>query len=243
MPDTADKGLDLVLATDLDATLVGDTSSLQRLNAWLAARHPRVFLIYLTGRHTLAAWELIAKEHLLLPDVLVCDLGTIVRSAPGFHRERRWEERFLPEWPVGQIERACAAVPFVLRQRWRPPWRRSYYLLEHTALNRIEAALSGLPVKAVVSGANVDVIPQSGGKGPALHHIVAAWGLPPDRVLVCGDSGNDLDMLSLGYKSAVVGNASLERSALPPGIFIAVQGFAAGILEALSHFGWPVSKS
>ncbi|MBC7335821.1 MAG: hypothetical protein H5U01_06060, partial [Clostridia bacterium] len=62
MGHAGDAAFRLVLATDLDDTLVGDPEALAELNSHLARRRSRVFLIYLTGRHSFSAVRLICAE-------------------------------------------------------------------------------------------------------------------------------------------------------------------------------------
>lgn len=227
----------LVLATDLDGTLVGDPDALAELNSRLALRHQQVFLIYLTGRHTLSAMDLIGREALLVPDVLVADVGTIIRYRPRFRRDRAWESRFVDCWNGKKIEEIATGIPGLSPQRIRSPWRRSYHLEEEEALTLLVEALSRLAVRVVVTGRNVDVIPAVAGKGPALRYLVSCLNLPSEKVFVCGDDGNDLDMLQLNYRGVLVANSSLPPSLLPPTIYRANKPHAAGILEALHHFG------
>ncbi|MCR4419004.1 MAG: HAD-IIB family hydrolase [Clostridia bacterium] len=227
----------LVLATDLDDTLVGDPAALAELNSWLALRRRQVFLIYLTGRHALSALNLIGAEALLVPDVLVADAGTTIRYRPQFRRDRVWESRFAERWDPRKIEQIASGIPGLSPQGIRSPWRRSYYLGEEKALALLTEALGCLAVRVVVTGRNVDVLPAAAGKGPALRYLVSRFTLPSEKVFVCGDGGNDLDMLQLNYRGVLVGNGSLPPSLLPPTVYRASKPYAAGILEALRHFG------
>lgn len=236
MGHAGDAAFRLVLATDLDDTLVGDPEALAELNSRLARRRSRVFLIYLTGRHSFSAVRLICAEALLLPDVLVSDAGTIVRYRPAFRRDRAWESRFAARWPREEVRTIAAGVPGLTAQAIHSPWRCAYYLEDEWALPRLVEALAGLAVRVVATGRCVDVIPAGAGKGAALDYLVARFGLPAAQLLVCGDGGNDLDMLRLGYRGVLVGNGKISPSLLPPTVYQAREPFAAGILEALRHF-------
>lgn len=228
----------LVLATDLDDTLVGDPTALSELNSWLALHYQQVFLVYLTGRHTFSALELIAREALLIPDVLVTDVGTIIRHRPQFRRDRLWESRFANCWNGKRVEEIANRIPGLSPQRIRTPWRRSYHLVREEALDLLVEAVSSLEVRVIVTGRSIDIIPAATGKGAALRYLVSSLNLPHEKVLVCGDGGNDLDMLQLNYRGVVVANSSLPPSLLPPTIYRANKPYAAGILEALHHFGF-----
>jgi len=98
-------------------------------------------------------------------------------------------------------------------------------------------ALSGLAVRVIVSDRNVDIIPAAAGKGPALKYLVSRLNLPSEKVLVCGDGGNDLDMLQMGYRGVIVANGEILPSLLPSTVYRASRPHAGGILEALQHYG------
>ena len=129
-----------------------------------------------------------------------------------------------------------------------------------------EAGVSG---RVIVSGhGDVDVLPARAGKGNAIAHLLttaaspAGLSAPPlrlaltpsTRVVVCGDSGNDIDMFELTILGAVPGfqidgiapsNAMPElaqylAAAGPKGgrSFRAGSRCAAGVLEGLAHLGF-----
>lgn len=54
----------------------------------------------------------------------------------------------------------------------------------------------------------VDVIPLTGGKGSAIHHILAHYHLDPSEALAFGDSHNDMEMLQAVGTGVAMGNAS-----------------------------------
>jgi hydroxymethylpyrimidine pyrophosphatase-like HAD family hydrolase len=81
-------------------------------------------------------------------------------------------------------------------------------------------------------------LPSGAGKGAALAYLRRSRLGSTTRILVCGDSGNDLDMLTLGLPAVVVSNASPEvrAAALPPTVYQAQAPYAGGILEAIDHY-------
>lgn len=54
----------------------------------------------------------------------------------------------------------------------------------------------------------VDVIPESSGKGTAIAHILAYYGLEPSQTLAFGDSYNDLEMFRAVGSGIAMGNAA-----------------------------------
>ncbi len=64
------------------------------------------------------------------------------------------------------------------------------------------------------------------------------WEIPLKNFLVCGDSGNDEEMLKGDPLGVVVGNYSreLERIKKSRNIYFARRHCAAGILEGIEHY-------
>ncbi len=66
----------------------------------------------------------------------------------------------------------------------------------------------------------------------------------PNETVVCGDSGNDLSMFTVGEeRGIIVGNAMPElldwyHTNAKPNHYLATAPCAAGILEGLQHFGF-----
>ena len=60
--------------------------------------------------------------------------------------------------------------------------------------------------------------------------------MPPERVVVSGDTGNDLAMFQIGCRGIVVGNAHAELRQLDSEhIYQAEAGHAFGVLEGLEQ--------
>lgn len=59
----------------------------------------------------------------------------------------------------------------------------------------------------------VDVIPRSGGKGTAIGHILAYYGLSPQEAVAFGDGQNDLEMFRAVGTGVAMGNASEQVKA------------------------------
>ena len=72
----------------------------------------------------------------------------------------------------------------------------------------------------------------------ALRYFAARWGLPPERILAAGDSGNDEEMLTGNTLGVVVGNHDPELDAIrgSPRIYFADGEYAWGILEGIEHY-------
>lgn len=240
----------LVLATDLDDTLVGEPEGLTELWRELAKLKP-YRLVYLTGRSLEQVRLLMDEAGLPVPDVLATDAGTQIwrpSSQGGFVEDSGWARRMEPGWDGPAVKRAAARVAGLEPQPVKARWRASYWLTEDEAavLPRLRQALeeAGLQVELVVSaGLYLDLVPAHAGKGAALRYLLEEEGWPREAVLVCGDSGNDRSMLEAGFRAVVVANHRPELAPLRgrPWVYFAKSPAAWGILEGLRHHGWPVN--
>nr|WP_316045883.1 HAD-IIB family hydrolase [Planococcus glaciei] len=140
-----------------------------------------------------------------------------------------------------EIHAIAATVPGLTKQPMFLENRCSYYVADEKPVEefRNKLAASGIPYKLIFSGGkDVDIVPEESGKGRALQYLLDKYKVEDAKLLVAGDSGNDLEMLTLGFPSVIVGNAQPEllESDEHPRIFRAKKGFAGGIHEAWTHF-------
>ena len=81
-----------------------------------------------------------------------------------------------------------------------------------------------------------DVLPRGVSKGPSIRRLVDHLSIPEERVLVAGDTLNDLSMLECGLPAVAVGNseaALMARVEPLAHVHKARAHGAAGILEAI----------
>lgn len=231
------------LATDLDGTFVGDKEALQELLNYYEQLPERVFLVYITGRHLASAIELITQENLPTPDVLATDIGTTIYtfSDGKWVEDELWAKQMKENWCPERIAELASLCPGLENQGLPENRRVSFYASSSNDVKHFEQSLidARLPHNLIYSsGRDLDVLPQNSGKAAALEFILKRHHIDDKRLLVAGDSGNDFDMLNLGYHSVVVGNgledlADLEERET---LYRAEAHCAGGILEAWQHF-------
>ncbi|MCP4151656.1 MAG: HAD hydrolase family protein, partial [bacterium] len=87
-------------------------------------------------------------------------------------------------------------------------------------------------------GKYLDLLPYRASKGKALRYLSYKWGIPLKNFLVCGDSGNDEEMLRGDTCAVVVKNHSpeLERLKSAKKVFFSEKSFAAGILDGINQY-------
>jgi sucrose-6-phosphatase len=230
-----------ILATDLDGTLVGDKESLNSLWNFYAAQDYQTSLVYITGRHFESAMSLIHEEELPMPDVLVTDVGTEIHLGKKMLKDLDWQELMEQNWQPQRIQSIAGKVPGLTSQRLPVTNRCSYYAENEAAVELFGQHLEEqqIPHKLIFSGGrDVDVLPAGSGKGQALQYILEKFGLNDSKLLVAGDSGNDAEMLTLGFPSVIVGNAQPELLQQPdhPTIYRSTKTHAGGIHEAWTYF-------
>lgn len=230
-----------LLATDLDGTLAGDEEALCEWLQYYSELPYRIVLVYSTGRHKASAMDLIHKEKLPLPDVLITDVGTEIYSGPDFVLDERWKRRMEESWEPTRIAEVVAGCEGLTPQNVPIVHRLSYTVREQKPIWELQERLqsAGIRHKLVISsGRDVDILPDNGGKGEALRYVLVSRGWEAANVLVAGDSGNDHEMIMLGYPAVIVGNAQPELLQLAehPSIFRAKRSCAGGIQEAWEYF-------
>jgi hydroxymethylpyrimidine pyrophosphatase-like HAD family hydrolase len=83
------------------------------------------------------------------------------------------------------------------------------------------------------------VLPKGVNKGSTLKQYITLINYPTDKVLVAGDTLNDLSLFKTGYKAVVVGNSEaglIKTTKNNARIYHAKNEGAGGILEAMKHF-------
>ncbi|HEY9857284.1 MAG TPA: HAD-IIB family hydrolase [Stenomitos sp.] len=236
-----------MLATDLDGTLVGDDAALHGFAQWRAAASDRVMVAYVTGRSLPSTLALIRAVGLPEPEFILPGLGSAIHVGPAWRAHRPWQRHLARGWDRDRVRAVAARYPQVVAQpdENQGPFKCSFTLSRDHA----ETVLTGLstdfqrnriPARAVYSSRRgLDLIPAHGGKGNAVRCLARYLGLPLSRVLACGDSGNDRDMLALGCLAAIVANAQPElQDDLPDHVYRAKSAFVGGVMDALEHYGW-----
>ena len=66
------------------------------------------------------------------------------------------------------------------------------------------------------------------------------WNIPFEKILVAGDSGNDMEMLRGDLLGVVVSNYSPELESLKGSrrVYFSGKRFAAGIIDGINHYNF-----
>jgi hypothetical protein len=245
--------LPFLFVTDLDHTLVGDDFAHDELNEWLLeARSQGSKIVYSTGRSLTLYQELAAEVPLFTPDLLIAAVGTAIYRDLQGEPDPAWSEKLQTGWDLEQVKAITAHFADLVLQpeTEQSEFKVSFFLTEEAAMEvlpQLDRLLTqqGLEVQLIYSsGRDLDLLPRHANKGSALTFVRQTLGFAPEATIVCGDSGNDIALFSVGEeRGIIVGNAQPEllswyRDHRNPNHYLAKSYCAAGILEGLQYFGF-----
>ncbi len=244
--------LDRILVCDIDNTLLGDDKALKTLikaineGRKLKGNH-KIGLAFATGRSLESAQAVMKTENLPNPDFLITSVGSEVYYGHGMLEDYAWKQHVDYRWKPKELRKALVDVPGLRIQPGssQRTHKISYFINPKKAptVREIQAQLRHLDLHAKLiysHGRFLDMLPVRASKGLAIRYLSIKWGLPPERILVAGDSGNDEDMLRGNTLGLVVGNHSPELARLKgrERVYFAKNHFAWGILEGMEHYNF-----
>jgi HAD superfamily hydrolase (TIGR01484 family) len=231
-----------ILATDLDGTFLGgDRAARRRLYEMIEAQRRGLMLIFVTGRDLPFIRELCATTEVPWPDYVIGDVGTTIAGGRDLEPLEHLEGHIAAAWNGrgGSVRALLDTAPGLTLQptpfRYRVSYDYDPAAFDHGRIAEIEKL--GLDV-LISADRFLDVLPPGIAKGPTLLHLIAHLALDPRRVLVAGDTLNDLSLFETGLQGVAVGNseaALLERLAGRKTVYHSEGAGAAGILEAIHH--------
>jgi mannosylfructose-6-phosphate phosphatase len=184
----------------------------------------------------------IAKSALPEPDAIIGGVGTQIElrdaagQLEGWPRHDNWDAEII-RGVLGN-ERRLRLQP----EQFLSPFKVSFFADQATSEDlaawQLKLQNAGMETRMVYSSQrDLDFLPCGCDKGTATAFLAAQWDIPTERVIACGDTGNDSAMFAQGFCGVVVGNALEELKMLDaPRIYLAQAGFAAGVLEGVQHW-------
>ena len=233
-------GREVVIATDLDGTILGGSAAERaHLYRWIVRERHRVGLVFVTGRSLESVRPLLDDPDIPDPDLVIGDVGASIASGDLTPIEAL-EAQVRGRWPGREAVLAHLADLDDLEVQAVPQRNRVSYLARApatVAAVRVRAAALGLDV-CYSCDRYLDVLPAGVDKGRALEVVLEGFEVDRARVLVCGDTLNDLSLYGLGLAGVVVGEAEpalVEATADRPHVFHATAPGAGGIAQALAR--------
>jgi sucrose-6F-phosphate phosphohydrolase len=266
----------ILLCSDMDRTILpnGDQeeSSEARSVLRLLVERPEIHLAYVSGRDKDLIQKAITEYDLPLPDYAVGDVGTTIYELTGSNWTpwEAWFKEIAKDWNGLESEDLTGFLKGFDRLKLQEPEKQNRFKLSYYAdknangqqlVDQIQAYLSKQKLNSRViwsvdeqlNSGLVDILPHRASKLHAVRYLIDQKRFRKSKVVFCGDSGNDLNVLTSDIRAVLVKNASEEvcREAMESvaktgraetlymakGNFMGMNGnYAAGVLEGLAHF-------
>ncbi|MCG6894249.1 MAG: HAD-IIB family hydrolase [Desulfobacteraceae bacterium] len=239
--------LNAFVVTDIDNTLIGEENGeLEALLKWLAAHREGVGFAVATGRTIDSTVAYLKENGVPQPDVYITSVGSEIYYGRTRHPGQGWRSHISKQWDREKIARLLKDFNFLTYQEedTQREFKVSYDMKPgRDRLARIHDRLLRHKCRYNLIYSHqkyLDILPWRASKGKAIRYLSYKWEIPLANFIVCGDSGNDEEMLRGEPMGVVVGNYSEELKKLRgrKRIFFAKKPCAGGILEGIRHYGF-----
>lgn len=238
-----------LVVCDIDNTLISDREAAHALGAVLKAYKREIGFAIATGRNLEAALAVLRLYDYPHPELLITSAGSEIYYGGQEFSDRHWAAYIDHGWKPDSVREALHDIGQIELQTNEGAQRKykiSYTVKEGTdtalLLQCIKEALqrnTGRQHIIVSHGLYLDILPYRGGKGNAIEYLVSTGRIERRQIITAGDSENDRDMFTKGFRSIIVANheKSLDSLYKTKNRFFASKKEAAGVLEGLRHFG------
>ncbi|ALK95356.1 glucosylglycerol-phosphate synthase [Massilia sp. WF1] len=233
----------LVLATDLDGTLLAGSGDARRqVRELFSGGLEGATLVFVTGRGLESVMPLLSDPTIPTPHYIIADVGSTIVRGRDLRPVEPLHHETAANWPGSHaVVKALAGFPGLQRQSVPQERRCSFLSSEAGVTPALRAAVESLGCDLLFSaGRYLDVLPRGVCKGSALRRLADAAGFDHSQVVVAGDTLNDLSLFEAGFKGIAVGGsepALVARVRRMKHAYIADGEGCDGILEGLAHHG------
>jgi sucrose-phosphate synthase len=248
--ETGRKLLDMekLIVSDIDYTLIGDDYSLDEFIITLKNLPSKIGFGVATGRVIQSAVNAIKENNVPLPDIFITSVGSeIYYNYKGeLIYSDGWDAHISHLWNRDKIVELLSKFNFLKYQEKanQRKFKISYYTNDNQKnLNKVKELLLKNKIKCNLifsHGQYLDILPYRASKGKAIRYLAYRWNIPFEKILVAGDSGNDIEMLKGDMLGVVVANYSKELEALKGGrrIYYSDKKFSAGIKDGIEYYNF-----
>ncbi len=238
--------LESFLFTDIDNTLIGNGNSraIETLLKLLDTNRDKTGFGVATGRTIDSTLTILKEYDIPIPDIIISSVGAEIYYGEDLLLDTGWETHITNNWDREKIRNALSKFDFLEYQEEETQRKNkiSYYLEdEKDRIAQIHHKLvkSKCRYNLLYShGQFLDILPHRASKGKAIRYISYKWGVPLDKIVVSGDSGNDEEMLRGETLGVVVANYSNEMEKLKglKNIYFSRKKFADGVIDGIVHY-------
>lgn len=233
-----------LIVSDVDGTILGDADGLTDWAQWMRDQRDQFRFVLASGRFFHSLKRSVLENDIPAPDAIIGGVGTEIRLYPSGTPMPGWQTLMAVDWEAERVRQSLASMPELTLQpeEFLSDWKVSYYAYDASPglLDKVRSRLADARIGARViysSQRDLDVLPAAASKGSAVRYVAARWRVPAERVIVCGDSGNDASMFEHGFRGVIVGNADAElKSFAGPGVHVSQRSHAHGVLEGLQKW-------
>jgi len=223
----------ILICSDLDRTIIPNGYQEESVHARPVfrkfAKHPNIYLAYVSGRDKKLILDAIEEFYLPMPDYTIGDVGTtLYRVINGnWQLSDDWGYEIGKDWKGLSWERLAEYIEDMEEIQLQEPEKQSQYKLsfytdsnvDHQRLiKNIRLVLAEKGVRAniiwsvdeISTNGLLDIIPARANKLHAIQFLLQQEQFPENRTVFAGDSGNDLDVLTSGLQAILVKNAMDE---------------------------------
>ncbi|MFZ0484655.1 MAG: HAD-IIB family hydrolase [Desulfobacterales bacterium] len=223
----------ILLCSDMDRTILpnGDQDESPQVRSVfsLLVEHPEIHLAYVSGRDKRLIQKAITEYDLPLPDYAVGDVGTTIYELTGSNWSplEAWFEEIAKDWKGLDREDLSGFLKEFDDLALQEPekqnrFKLSYYTDENIdgrqLVDQMQQHLSKQKLRCRIIWSVdeqrglglVDVLPKRASKLHAIRYLMDQKGYLKSRVVFCGDSGNDLNVLTSDIQAVLVKNGSEE---------------------------------
>jgi sucrose-phosphate synthase len=233
------------IITDIDNTLIGKQNDhLDELLKFLKKHRKTIGFGVATGRTIDSVRAYLKETGVYSPDIIISSVGAEIYYGKNIHFAKGWATHISAKWDREKIVNTLKEFSFLTYQEEATQRRYKVSYNMRPGKDRLpkihERLLRNKCRYTLIYSHNkyVDILPYRASKGKALRYLSYKWEIPLNNFLVCGDSGNDEEMLRGDPLAVIVGNYSpeLEKLKGQRKIYFAKQKYAGGILEAIQHY-------
>ena len=238
---------DRIIISDIDNTLIGNREALDHYLNYIEDHRDKFCFGLASGRTPESMKEALREWDLPEPDIMICSVGSEIYYNPGEVEDEDWKAHIDNKWHPEVIMELIAELEGIETQpeENQREFKLSFYYDPEISpseqdLMRI-LRKNDIAAKIIQSHQGLlDILPIRASKGDAIRHIYMEQGIEPEKILVCGDSGNDEDMLRGNTLGLIVNNYSKELEELrgEPRIYFAEKSYAEGIIEGIEHYNF-----